>query len=60
MYAYRIEPQGPGEPSDVSQSWLDRTLEDVLDQATTVQKYPIVVYDEDEDTYHRGILVLSE
>lgn len=59
MFSYKITPQGPGEPSDVSQAWLDRSLDDVLDQATTKETYPITVYDDDSGDYYQGMLILS-
>lgn len=59
VYSYRIAPQGPGEPSDVSQKWLDRNIDDVMDQFNTAETYPITIYDNENGEYYQGSLTIS-
>lgn len=57
---YTITPQGPGEPSDVSDNLLDQIDPDTFwDQFTTSREYPIIVYDSETDQYHQGAVIIA-
>jgi len=58
-YSYRIEPQGPGEPSDVSPSATDLTFDDITDQVGSAETYPITVYDQANHAYSQGTVTIS-